>query len=484
MPNLSEHLSSAETTEQLSARFAYAAAMKSMNNLLLLGDGESWSRQSVDFAGLPEMARTFLQVAAGAADIPVTRLLGQSPSGLSATGESDVRNYYDMIAARQELDLRPQLERLDRLICWSEDIDEGALTFAFRPLWQLDEPAKAALALSRAQATQIYAGLKLWPAEVMAKLVEAQLVTDATYPNAAAVFAEGGTTEVAAQGTADAFQAGLGALHYLTEPRNRTDPGEKGRWIEGEDDPGGSLTLAGFHHERERRRRRAKRLKRQARKRELEERRRPELAEERGGSEEPDPRLAEKPRSPPAGEPEKPPSQPLMPHSSLPDTERDDFELPSGVTPQEAKELHLNGSPVGISFEVRGNNTTELGDSYSDAVNAYSGTQKAPRAPELGGSEPDGVLVSRDSGERFCVEAKFFEDWSKSLYNPDLRRVFPHGQVQKTIDQALKYDDHCPEGVEWYTNSLDFVKAYSPKFKKAGVKNFTFTIIPAVRVKP
>ncbi len=190
VPNLSEHLSSAETTEQLSARFAYAAAMKSMNNLLLLGDGESWSRQSVDFAGLPEMARTFLQVAAGAADIPVTRLLGQSPSGLSSTGESDVRNYYDMIAARQELDLRPQLERLDRLICWSEDIDEGALGFAFRPLWQLDEPSKAALALSKAQATQVYAGLKLWPAEMTAKLVEAQLIADGTYPNAAAVFAD------------------------------------------------------------------------------------------------------------------------------------------------------------------------------------------------------------------------------------------------------------------------------------------------------
>ncbi len=120
----------------------------------------------------------------------MTRLLGQSPSGLSATGESDVRNYYDMIAARQELDLRPQLERLDRLICWSEDIDEGALTFAFRPLWQLDEPAKAALALSKAQATQIYAGLGLWPTAVTARLVEAQLVQDGTYPNAAAVFAE------------------------------------------------------------------------------------------------------------------------------------------------------------------------------------------------------------------------------------------------------------------------------------------------------
>ena len=44
VPNLSEHLSNAATTAQLSARFAYAATMKSINNLLLLGDGESWAR--------------------------------------------------------------------------------------------------------------------------------------------------------------------------------------------------------------------------------------------------------------------------------------------------------------------------------------------------------------------------------------------------------------------------------------------------------
>ena len=192
VPNLSEHLSSAETTAQLSARFAYAAAMKSINNLLLLGDGETWSRERVDFGGLPEMVRCFLQVAAGAADIPATRLLGQSPAGLSATGESDTRNYYDMIAARQELDLRPPLERLDRLMLRGEGLDPAALSFAFRPLWRLDAPAQAALALSKAQATQIYAGLGLWPTAVTARLVEAQLAADGTYPNAAALFAEGG----------------------------------------------------------------------------------------------------------------------------------------------------------------------------------------------------------------------------------------------------------------------------------------------------
>jgi len=60
--------------------------------------------------------------------VPVTRFLGQSPAGLSATGDSETRNYYDMISARPEIDLRPQLERLDRLIARSEGIDPAALT--------------------------------------------------------------------------------------------------------------------------------------------------------------------------------------------------------------------------------------------------------------------------------------------------------------------------------------------------------------------
>ena len=72
----------------------------------------------------------------------------------------------------------------------SAGLDPGAISFTFRPLWQLDAASAAAIALQKAQATQIYAGLGLWPAAVTARLVEAQLVQDGTYPSAAAVFAE------------------------------------------------------------------------------------------------------------------------------------------------------------------------------------------------------------------------------------------------------------------------------------------------------
>ena len=188
-------------------------------------------RGRVDFAGLPELVRTFLQVAAGAADVPVTRLLGQSPAGLSATGDHDTRNYYDMIAARQELDLRPRLERLDACVLASAGVEADALSFAFRPLWQLDASEKAAVALSKAQATAVYAGLNLWPASVTADLVRAQLVEDGTYPNAAAVLAgDVAESEAATPATMRPDWAQPVIADY--DPAQPRDP--DGRWTAGE----------------------------------------------------------------------------------------------------------------------------------------------------------------------------------------------------------------------------------------------------------
>ena len=119
-----------------------------------------------------------------------------------------------MISARQGIDLRPQLERLDRLILRSAGVDPGALTFEFRPLWQMDAASKATIALNKAQTTQIYAGLKLWPEPVTARLVEAQLAEDGTYPGAEGIFAAGGG--MAAQPVAD------------FDPAQLRDP--QGRW--------------------------------------------------------------------------------------------------------------------------------------------------------------------------------------------------------------------------------------------------------------
>jgi hypothetical protein len=60
--------------------------------------------------------RTFLSIVAGAADIPATILLGKSPDGMNATGDSDFRAYYDSIGSKQDNELRPLIERVDEVL--------------------------------------------------------------------------------------------------------------------------------------------------------------------------------------------------------------------------------------------------------------------------------------------------------------------------------------------------------------------------------
>jgi phage-related protein (TIGR01555 family) len=113
VPNLMANLATSEYRTRLIERFTLAAVGKSVSNTLLMDKEEEWDQKEITFSQLPELARLFLQVASGAADIPVTRLLGESPAGLNATGASDIRNYYDGLSSRQEDELRPAMERLD-----------------------------------------------------------------------------------------------------------------------------------------------------------------------------------------------------------------------------------------------------------------------------------------------------------------------------------------------------------------------------------
>jgi phage-related protein (TIGR01555 family) len=72
-----------------------------------------------NFRGIADVYECFMMDIAGAANIPITRLFGRSPAGLNATGENDMRNYYDFIESEQETYLRPPLEKLGPVLCAS-----------------------------------------------------------------------------------------------------------------------------------------------------------------------------------------------------------------------------------------------------------------------------------------------------------------------------------------------------------------------------
>ena len=101
------------------------------------------------FGGVAEMYQQFIMDVAGAAEIPVTKLFGRSPSGLNATGESDLQNYYDMIGEKQESILRPILNKILPPFLMSlfgavpDDLD-----FDFNPVSEPTDKERAELAKS------------------------------------------------------------------------------------------------------------------------------------------------------------------------------------------------------------------------------------------------------------------------------------------------------------------------------------------------
>ena len=117
IPELMQRLSSDPQFEtQVINRLTLAAQQKGINGMLMLDKEEEYNQKSANFSSLRDILMAFMQIVSGAADIPMTRLLGQSPGGLQASGDSDIRNYYDRIKAMQTLDIGPAMRGLDDLI--------------------------------------------------------------------------------------------------------------------------------------------------------------------------------------------------------------------------------------------------------------------------------------------------------------------------------------------------------------------------------
>lgn len=191
IPGLTEIFSTTEGTSRMVKRFTEANVAKSVINSLLIDGEEEWQRIGVNFQGMPEVLQMYLQIAAGAADIPATRFLGQSPAGLSATGESDLQNYYDRIASDQELRLTPALEKLDKAIIRSAlGNSDDNIFYNWNSLWQMDDSAKAEIAKKKAEVTKIDVDCGLIPFVALAKGRCNQLIEDGTYPGFEAALEE------------------------------------------------------------------------------------------------------------------------------------------------------------------------------------------------------------------------------------------------------------------------------------------------------
>jgi phage-related protein (TIGR01555 family) len=92
--------------------------------------------------------------------VPMTLLMGQSPAGLNATGESDHANFYNTIKAMQIEQLQAPLSRLFTLVAKANSIPnvvkKKTVAFDFRSLWQPSDLEIAQTHEAQAKADEMY----------------------------------------------------------------------------------------------------------------------------------------------------------------------------------------------------------------------------------------------------------------------------------------------------------------------------------------
>jgi uncharacterized protein len=166
-------------------------SFKSINNTLLLDESDDYSQKTLTFQGLPDIQAGALMVMSGMADIPATRLLGRAPQGMNATGDSDMRNYYDRISAGQNMFLTPALESLDRLIVRSALGDYPEEVYStWNPLYSLNEKEAADVEKIFSGVAKEYADTGLIPETALAKIVQDGIVERGQWPGAEKAFKE------------------------------------------------------------------------------------------------------------------------------------------------------------------------------------------------------------------------------------------------------------------------------------------------------
>ena len=129
------------------------SVLRSNFGVQLVEEGTKLTDHNYNFAGLSDVYESMCLNLCGASHYPMTKLFGRSPAGMDATGEGDLKNYYDYVDSQREAKLRPALEKLLPVLCMSAlgYVPEG-LDVSFPPLWTPTAKELADIAKAKSEA--------------------------------------------------------------------------------------------------------------------------------------------------------------------------------------------------------------------------------------------------------------------------------------------------------------------------------------------
>lgn len=139
--------------QQVKNRIEMMNYTKSVINAMILdADLEDFENKAKSVEGVADLLTLQASRLVADTEIPHTILLGESPDGSNATGNSTNQNWINFLKAEQEHVAKPKLNRLVDIMF----PDEDKLRPKFRPLRVLDEQEMADVKLKIAQSDDIY----------------------------------------------------------------------------------------------------------------------------------------------------------------------------------------------------------------------------------------------------------------------------------------------------------------------------------------
>jgi phage-related protein (TIGR01555 family) len=141
----------------LKQRLNWLDMSRSIANTELLDSEEEYEKHSSTVQGLDALLDRFMMAVSAGTGIPVTLLMGRSPAGQNATGEADVRFYYDTIRSLQRNEFGPAVEPLIEYIFASDDFEEpDTWSLEFNPLHEMTSVEESTLYKTTAEGDALY----------------------------------------------------------------------------------------------------------------------------------------------------------------------------------------------------------------------------------------------------------------------------------------------------------------------------------------
>lgn len=138
----------------LNAQIKYTREAQTNEGMTVIDAEDVFGTHQYNFSGLSDVLIQFAQQLSGSTGIPLDRMFGQQPAGLSDTGEGSRRLYHEKVHQKQEKELRTPLHNLLGVMSMSslgKPLDDE-FQFTFRTLDDSPEPEKADIAVKKVQA--------------------------------------------------------------------------------------------------------------------------------------------------------------------------------------------------------------------------------------------------------------------------------------------------------------------------------------------